>query len=340
MRPALVRAAAILVVLLAAGRQSAAQGPAPAAARPVDPIRAIVDAFRSTPLVALGEDHGNEQGAAFRLALLRDPAFLATVDDIVVEFGNARYQSLVDRFVMGEPVDDAALRRVWQDTTAISGVWDRPIYEAFFRAVRDSNATRPRARPLRVLLADLPVDWEAAARTPPAPGQRRLYGQPVPDDAPEGAFDRDRHAAGVVERETLAKGRRALIVFGDGHLSRRPASIVGRLERDGRVRIFTIASVARRYDSLARDQPDVATWPIPSLALVGGTALGAGAFSDVDAVLYLGSPASMTTSRLAPSLCQDATYVAMRRDRSALAGMPPAQADALLARDCPAIAPR
>src|ERR1700741_2928172 len=65
-------------------------------------IAAIIEAFQSHPMVALGEGpHGNEQGHAFRLALLRDPRFAATVNDIVVEFGSGRYQGLMDRFVNG-----------------------------------------------------------------------------------------------------------------------------------------------------------------------------------------------------------------------------------------------
>jgi hypothetical protein len=72
---------------------------------PVDPITGILDAFQSHNVVALGEGlHGNAQGHAFRLALIRDPRFPTIVDDIVVEFGNARYQALMDRFVQGEEV--------------------------------------------------------------------------------------------------------------------------------------------------------------------------------------------------------------------------------------------
>ena len=42
-------------------------------ATPTDAIGAIVDAFRTHPIVAVGEgEHNNEQGHAFRLALLRD----------------------------------------------------------------------------------------------------------------------------------------------------------------------------------------------------------------------------------------------------------------------------
>src|SRR5436190_21421553 len=113
---------------------------------PVEPIAAIVDAFRSHRIVALGDNHGNEQGHKFRLSLIRDPRFAAAVDDIVVEFGSARYQDLMDRFVRGDQVSDDSLRQVWQNTTATGTGWDRPIYEEFFRAVRSVNATHPKER--------------------------------------------------------------------------------------------------------------------------------------------------------------------------------------------------
>lgn len=42
-------------------------------ATPLEPISAIIDAFRTHDIVALGEGQHNEQGYAFRLALIRDP---------------------------------------------------------------------------------------------------------------------------------------------------------------------------------------------------------------------------------------------------------------------------
>ena len=81
---------------------------------PVEPIRAIVEAFRSHAIVALGnvEFRGNEQSHMFQVSLIRDPGFQAAVNDIVVEFGNARYQEVVDRFVRGENVAYESLRRL------------------------------------------------------------------------------------------------------------------------------------------------------------------------------------------------------------------------------------
>jgi hypothetical protein len=64
------------------------------------------------------------------------------VDDIVVEFGNALYQDTIDRFVSGQPVDNADLRPVWRNTTQSPGeTWDAPVYEQFFRTVRAHPAS-------------------------------------------------------------------------------------------------------------------------------------------------------------------------------------------------------
>src|SRR6516164_7592136 len=93
------------------GASSGAKESPPKPAVPVRPIPAILDTFRSHPIVAIGDPHGNEQVQAFRLALIRNPQFAATVNDIVVEFGNARYQDLIDRFVRGEDVPHEPLRQ-------------------------------------------------------------------------------------------------------------------------------------------------------------------------------------------------------------------------------------
>ena len=140
-----LQALLFLATLGVARNPESQPAPAPPAV-PIEPIGAIVEAFRSHAIVAIGEDHGNEQGHAFRVALIRDPRFAAIVNDIVVECGNAKYQDVMDRFVRGDEVPYETLRQVWQNTTQTSGVWDRPIYEEFFRAVRAVNATLPRRR--------------------------------------------------------------------------------------------------------------------------------------------------------------------------------------------------
>ena len=174
-------------------------------ARRVDAISGILDAFRTHQIVALGEGiHGNNQAHAVRLALIRDPRFATVVNDIVVEFGSARYQAVMDRFVSGGEVPYAELRKAWQDTTTQHPGWDLPIYEAFFRAVREVNASLPVDRQLRVLLGDPPIDWSAVRTREDVGRWLALRG----------------HVVEVIKREVLSRNRRALVVSGDGHLRR------------------------------------------------------------------------------------------------------------------------
>jgi hypothetical protein len=315
-------------------------------ATPLEPISAILEAFRTHSVVALGEGpHNNLQGHAFRLALIRDPKFAASVNDIVVESGSARFQDVMDGFVGGADVPDAVLRQVWEDSTAPNPVWDRPIYEEFFRAVRAVNASLPRDRQIRVLLGDPPIDW-GTLRT--AQDYQSWLG-----------FQRDSYPAKLIGREVVARQRRALVIYGDGHLqakSERPGkSLAGILETDG-TKVFTITST---FADLRQLQPSVASWRVPTLALLGGTVIGAAPYEfffgpappveyfranprvedHYDAVLFLGAPSSMTLAGLSYPRCADQSYIEMRIARMVLTGSAPTVADRL-ARECASAAPR
>jgi hypothetical protein len=300
-------------VISTAAQGSAQQSKRPAV--PLEPVAAILDAFRTYSIVALGEGpHGNEQSHQFRLSLIRNPGFAAVVNDIVVEFGNARYQDVMDRFVRGENVPYDRFRQVWLNTTAHGSVWDVSIYEEFFRAVRDVNAALPKERQLRVVLGDPPVDWNSSRSILE---QIRDYGT------------RDAFPLPLILREVVAKHRRALLIYGDGHFPRkRPdveaPSIVALLESTG-TRVFSINTNADNAD-LEELQPDISRWPVPSLTLIRGTTLERAPFrsspypsntvladdKQFDAILYLGHPLTMTYARFTPQLCEDAEYIRLR----------------------------
>lgn len=321
-------------------------------AAPLDATSAIIDAFQTHDIVALGEgSHGNEQGHAFRLSLIRDPRFSQVANDIVVESGNALYQDVIDQFVGGKDVPYEELRRVWQDTAVANSVWDAPIYEEFFRAVRAINASLPSNRQLRVLLGDPPIDW------------RRIENR---EDWLPFLNQRDSYPAGLIEREVLQKKRRALVVYGDGHFMRknifwtlsnramaeerfaRPVnSLVVKLESAG-ARIFSVHTNTRT--DLTTVQPGIAEWNAPALALIKGTLLERHSpwesyimvdrekgleekvradpersptmAEQYNAILYLGPPSSITMSKPSASLCADPDYMRMRKQRAELVALP------------------
>jgi hypothetical protein len=360
------RSASAVVVAFLLTASSSSQAPPPTLAVPLEPISAILEAFKTHQIVALGEPHAIEQAHEFRLSLIRDPRFSRIVNDIAFECGNARYQDVMDRFIRGDAVPESSVQPAWRNTVASPGTTcDLPIYSDFIRAVRALNAQLPKDRQLRVLLGDPPIDWDNVKTI---------------EEAQTWAEARGTHIADVARREVLAKQRRALMIFGEGHLFRRnprmnyerepddlPGPFVAVLERTPGVTLFTISSLAA-YKDLRTIQADVDSWRTPSLALLRGTVLGAADFMEYwgaeggarwirrggkttqipkeqwqtlrmedqfDALLYLGPPSSMTRSLLSPALCADSAYMQMRLARMALVKQP---ADALK-QYCASVAP-
>src|SRR3989442_1627277 len=84
-----------------------------------DATHAIIGAFDSHSIVMLGEVHGNKQEYDFLRKLVASSDFENRVDDLVLEYGNSRYQDRVDRYVAGEPVPIAEVQKAWRNTTAI-----------------------------------------------------------------------------------------------------------------------------------------------------------------------------------------------------------------------------
>jgi hypothetical protein len=133
------------------------------------------------------------------------------------------------------------------------------------------------------------------------------------------------------------------VIYGTQHLIRKNTvpgaadewarGLVAQLERPRLTKLFTISPETRT--DLKALQPDVASWPKPSLAILRGTQLGAANFASgsrqrpvrmeeqFDALLYLGPPSEMTSAQLSPALCSDRSYVEMRLARLALVPPPP-----------------
>lgn len=253
---------------------------------PEEPIEGIVRAFERAPLVALGEAHGVREQADLIGQLLGAPSFSDHVDTVVVEFGNALYQPEIDRYTAGQDVDRDDLQHVWREV--IGGIHSRviesPIYERFFTTVREYNRGRSPGRRLRVLLGDPPFDRGAKSR------DERLWSL---------IEQRDEHFAEVVQREVLARGRRALLIAGSGHFSRlsdlppprrNVVQIIEEHHPGSTVVIvphflFPDVREARSRDS-ALLEARLSGWPVPSLAFLDGTWLG-----DVDATLLFGETA-------------------------------------------------
>jgi hypothetical protein len=297
--------------------------------QPADAFRAVLDATERYPLVGLGERHMLQEFHDFLAALLLNPGFPDKVDDVVVEFGNALYQEIADRFLLElEPVAAADLAQIWRNTIGGRVYWDAPVYERFFRAVRAVNWRLAPERRVRVLLGDPAIDFSQI--------QGAADRGKVPTEA-----SRDPFFAGVVEREVLAKGRRALLVAGGAHMKRglhptddpSQPNLATLLAEQHPGSLFVVEALPLNGgwapDSVRwRVEEEATAWPRPSLALLAGTWLAdqpmprrafdpASTYgAQVDAVLWLGSAAALTVSQADPAIYQAGDYAAELRRRS------------------------
>ena len=340
--------AVVVLLLMARAPAGTMQSAGPQPPTPVDPIAAIIEAFRTHNVVTLTDPHGNVQVRTFLLSLVRDSRFPEAANDIVIETASARYQDAIDRFVRGDDVERTVLRRAWEDHTVANSLGVQA--EELIRAVRTVNASLSEARKLRVVAGDPPIDWDNITS-----GQ----------DHRRWIELRDSYPADLVRRQVLDRGRRALVVYGQGHLQRhqivanydmstwQAQTVVSLLERDHSARIFNIWTL---LDGNVQLPEGVTSWRVPSLAALRGTTLGSRDFAlyslglgdgnrfgvrggqlvavpredwkmmrmedQFDALLYLGPPGSMTTTTVPADLCADTDFVRRRLDRLTRFGPP------------------
>jgi hypothetical protein len=285
--------------------------------KPSKAVEGLIEVFDRFPLVALGEVHGSRTQHQFIASLIKHPSFANRVKDIVVEFGNAKYQPIMDRYLSGEEVAHTELRQVWRNTTQTTMVLDFPVYEQFFSTVRAVNQRLPKQKRLRVLLGDPPVDWSRS------------------DIKPE-MFERERHFVSVVEQEILSKGRKALLISGGAHMRRcclgGYLSATALIEKTYPGAVFVVITHHGFVERNEELEKRLASWPRPGLALVKNTWLGNLSpflflpgmkykdpsvprklnemkFQDVtDAYIYLGPIASLEQDAIPPEVQRDADY--------------------------------
>jgi hypothetical protein len=318
-----------------------APGDASADLQPQDALPCLFDAIKRFPLVAIGERHMLQEIHDLLTALLLHPDLPQQLTDIVVEFGNARHQDIADRFVLeGRPVANAELHKIWRHTLGGRVLWDAPVYAQFFHTLRAVNWMRAPGRRLRVLLGDPPYDHTRVRSVADKDYVMNLVKQ------------RDSHYAAVVEREVLAKGRRALLIAGSGHLLRgiadrfqqpNAATLLDK-QHPGKlfvIDLLVIPPATHRDGLLHRVQTSTAGWARPSWALLKDTWLGALTESErpwinsmayqamnaaaarygaqADAIVYLGPGETLTASRADPALYRSGDYAEELKRRSQVA---------------------
>ncbi|HTF63029.1 MAG TPA: hypothetical protein VK638_09990 [Edaphobacter sp.] len=307
---------------------------------PEPAIPAILKAFETFEVVGMPAAHGQKDIDDLILSLIRNPRFLASVNDIVVECGNVRYQPILDRYVAGENVPFTEVQHVWRDTTVQQMCGASGFYEQLYPLVRSLNQRLPATSRLRMVAADPPIDWSKI----------RSYEDLTP------FFDRDGSIASVMEREVLSKHRKALMLFGVFHLLHGggpgQGDAVTRYERHYPGRTFVISDLGyygTGDEPLADVNASGGVWP--SLLRTKNSRLGslgldsfiqsplttdqdcnvtdafAGKSSktvadQIDAFLYLGPQKSLLTEPLPADIALDRAYRSEWLRRMKLVGLP------------------
>jgi hypothetical protein len=294
-------------------------------AKVVNAADGISAAFQSHPLVGLQEWHGLAQELEFYAALVRDPRFAKDVGNIVLETGDAAQQDVVDHYVNGETVPYPELRKVWSDTV---GWFPTVTYLGsinLYATIRDVNMKLPPQSRIKVWLGEPPIDWSKVT---------------TKTDWDPFVAQRDSYPAQLIENEILSKGKKALVIYGAGHLGIYPGydNLRARVDADHPGAFFIVSPYVgyAQKDCAARFERHIKGWPSPSLvAPLRGSSLekdifqpGCNAFLrppavtetqfnvsgpnnlglNSDALLYLGPRKSLMFSPKAPDIYLDAEF--------------------------------
>ena len=320
----------------AAAGLTASDAQAAAAAPGSSLTEAVLAAFQTHRVVAIGDAHAGQEIHDLLLTMLSDPRLYGGANDIIVEFGDAFYQDTLDKFILGdEPVDDAGLRLVWRNTTQSPNiVLDCPVYEQVYRRVRAVNWTLPADKKIRVLAGEPPFDWSTVTSASQIP-----YPQ------------RDPYPASLAG-QSLAKGRRVLLIYGGMHLLHRPPdsgrTITTLIEQKTGIRAYVIVPLKPLTTDPGGVFPRLAAYPRGAVIPTTGSWLGKVSAGDilpgatasvngqdpkfinpwcgmtfgqlVDAGLYVGQPGELTASWPNPAIYLDPVYWAELERRNAIKG--------------------
>ena len=274
---ALCFAAASCLTLATLATTPAGSGAAkPLLPPPHEGVSAILAAFSEHEFVALGESHGSVAEHALIGRLIERREFASKVGAIVVEFGNTRFQGVIDAYVSGKASNRRRVVEALGETTQREGVWTQPVYIRFFDLVRRANLRLPERVRVRVLLGDPPIDWTKIDRTcadPPNDWKR-----------PRCLDYWFQHQSETFARVALAGSqgpRRVLMIAGSAHFEhmhdRTPTSsatdTVTRIERGHRGSVFVITTF-EGFPTAPSVASKVNTWPVGSVGLLKGSKLG------------------------------------------------------------------
>ena len=248
----------------------------------------VLEKLDQYPIVGIGDLHMCLQYFQFLQQLVKDPRLPRKVQDIVVEVGNPLYQGVVDSYVLeGKDVPLAVRRPVWQEAAMGWYVANSQIYEAFYDQLRAVNLKLPKEARIRVILGDAPLDVGRFRANPDQYFRPFLaYKETLQDP-------REISIAASITR-VMARGHRALVLSGSGHLNL--------TQRSGNARHIFERSYPNKFYLIDESGPGNPSWPTPSIVTWADDR------EPNHAILWLGPSDSLTVVRPSPLIYRDTAY--------------------------------
>ncbi len=315
----LALAAVLLSVTSCRNDDSTPDQPVRVTTQPSDPGQTLLSLFTRYRFVALGELHYNQEIWDLVDDLVRQPGFADRVSTVGFEGGNSAYQDLMDRYVNGEAVTEAEIKKVWRNNTQNTTTFDAPVYLRFLNRIRDLNQRLPAAKKVRVLLMDPPIDWQTVKSRA---------------DRDKFALQRQDNMEKVIEAEVYQQNKTLLYVAGPVHIDRNQSNPLiknplVRLEAKYPGTTFsatTYSGFGLNEQRLGEVEAQFAAWPKPGIALLKDTWVGeleGGINSRIknadgtitnpypglkmqdihDAILFLGNRSQLTLSDPSKGVC-------------------------------------
>lgn len=121
----------------------------------------ILQIFKNHNIIGLGEgEHNLVDSHQFFQKLLSNKKIQETVNIIIVEFANAAYQDILDKYIFGEEVSVDELRKIWRESTQCINLFgEATVYFELLKKIRNINFTLTSNKKIRVLGGDPSIDW-------------------------------------------------------------------------------------------------------------------------------------------------------------------------------------
>lgn len=158
-------------------------------------------------IISIGEIHQNKAIYSLFDSIFYSKKVQKNIDLIIVEFGNSYYQNILDRYISGKSVPMDSVKLIWRNTlVSPNTVWDSPVYENFFKTVREINKLLDSSDAFRVIAADKNINWDNITSRE---DMSKFYKK-----------SRSEYIFETIREEVFRKNKRAILIAGGVHTSK------------------------------------------------------------------------------------------------------------------------